>query len=309
MNDKYEITPPSAHGAPDGFYVSRPRPLSTRFYVNSALLLAVGAVCILVGFLGKRVHEKSLNCEEEKKAAVSCDSETTTQKVIDGVAQCVPVLSCETGEVSEAGVCESKEKSQKVQAWKWVLLCAVILGMLYVVFRKGRGRARINPLTSTIEPTTGQTGIDSAVTHLQSRVRGRKSRRHIALAQSAATQLQSKFREQSRRQTESRGANPATLRRARQSLANKVGGSRRTKAAVGVGGLAAAAMYGNQFNPQSGLHKLVPVGVPLRFGTEVVYERPETFVNPNLAHEYQLNERGETDSLVPDFGERVELSV
>lgn len=128
MNDTYEMTRPSGqHGK--------------GFYVKSALLLAVGAISILVGVLGKRVHDKTLKCEAEKEAAVLCDSATTTQKFIDGVAQCVPILSCETGVISKAGVCESNEsksnkESHRIPAvWVVLVLCALILAMLLFVRR------------------------------------------------------------------------------------------------------------------------------------------------------------------------------
>ena len=118
------------------------------FYVKSALLLALGALCILVGVLGRRVHDKSLKCEAEKEAAVSCDSATTTQKVIDGVAQCVPLLSCETGVVSKAGVCESNESNNESQRmptfWVVLVLCALILAatatLLFVRRFRRRGK-------------------------------------------------------------------------------------------------------------------------------------------------------------------------
>ena len=116
------------------------------FYVKSALLLALGALCILVGVLGKRVHDKTLKCEAEKEAAVSCDSTTTTQKVIDGVAQCVPILSCETGVVSKAGVCERNEsnnESQRMPAfWVVLVLCALIALPMLLFVRRSRRRGK-----------------------------------------------------------------------------------------------------------------------------------------------------------------------
>lgn len=309
MNDKYEMARPSVHGSPGGFYVSRPKPFSKSFYVNSALLVAVVAICILVGVLGKRVHDKTLKCEAEKEAAVSCDLATTTQKVIDGVAQCVPVLSsCGNGEVSKAGVCESK-KTQPVPAWKWVVLCAVLLVALPVVFRRkggGRGGGRdpvelrtlgvpgptTSPSTSpgsasaqqtrrvhgppppsTIEPTTGPTEIDSNVFDPQDRSSGPPQLPGIS--------------------------------RARNSLANNVG-SRRV--AAGAGLTAAAVLGARQFMPNQLIPEIpqpVPVGGLPQFGTRESLLFPEILLNPDAdSHDYVVNENGEIDSTVPEFGER-----
>ena len=138
MNDTtYEMARPSGqHGK--GFYVK-----------STLLLAAVGALCILVGVLGKRVHDKTSKCEAEKEAAVSCDSATTTQKVIDGVAQCVPILSCETGVVNKAGVCESNEsnesnnESQRMPAfWVVLVLFALILAATLLFVRRFRRKGK-----------------------------------------------------------------------------------------------------------------------------------------------------------------------
>lgn len=137
MNDTYEMARSGQHGK--------------GFYVKSALLLALGALCILVGVLGKRVHDKTLKCEAENEAAVSCDSATTTQKVIDGVAQCVPILSCETGVVSKAGVCERNESNNESQRmppafWVVLVLCALILALLLFVRRFRRKQDTIDEI-------------------------------------------------------------------------------------------------------------------------------------------------------------------